>query len=133
MEKVLIIDDDPSVLAAMSRAMRGVEARVQLAATLAEAQASVRDEVPAVVICDYRMPDGDGLSFIERLQREHPGVRCLLHTGEALNRTGLWDYGVPVLLKPCPPEEVRQALLEQLEGFRQTRSASTKTNATHNH
>ena len=107
---ILVVDDDAFVLITLKRVTRDVPARMVFASNLKEAWAAVNAELPELVIADYRLPDGDGLGFIEKLQARHPGLKCVLHTGEAVSRTAV-GLDIPVLGKPCPPETLRELIL----------------------
>src|SRR5207302_892755 len=100
---ILVVDDDAAVLTTLRRATRDLPARMVFAATLKEAWAAVNAEVPELIIADYRLPDGDGLGFLEKVQVKWPKVKAVLHTGEAVSRTAV-GLDIPVLGKPCPPE-----------------------------
>src|SRR5205823_8907250 len=92
---ILVVDDDAFVLITLKRVTRDVPARMVFASNLKEAWAAVNAELPELVIADYRLPDGDGLGFIEKLQARHPGLKCVLHTGEAVSRTAV-GLDIPV-------------------------------------
>ena len=68
--------------------------------SFAEGMAVLAREEPAMVIADYRLGDGDGLTLLEHVRRKNPRIRCFLHTGEALSRTSL-GLDFTVLAKPC--------------------------------
>ncbi len=106
---ILIVDDDPHVLAVFRRLTRRLPGTFRFAMSVEEAQAAVDVELPDVIICDYRLPGVDGLTFLERVRERWPDVRCVLHTGEALFRTH-FPLDVPILAKPCPPEELESFL-----------------------
>jgi DNA-binding NtrC family response regulator len=116
---VLIVDDDPSILAVLRRITSSLPARVRFAVTFAEAWQAVQDEPPHILVADYRLPDGDGLSLVERVLARWPNTRCVLHTGEAVTRTSI-GLDIPVLAKPCPPETVRDLISEQLADLDRT-------------
>ena len=81
--RVLLVDDDPGVLAALQRLLRrgGVE-------THAESDGLSALEVlesfhPDVVISDHRMPGIDGVEFLTRVKARMPQAQRILLTGEA--------------------------------------------------
>jgi DNA-binding NtrC family response regulator len=121
---VLIVDDDPLILAAFRRVTRDLAVRMRFAATSQEAWAAVNAEVPEVIIADYRLPDGDGLTFLEKVQTQWPEVKCVLHTGEAVNRTAV-GLDIPVLAKPCPPETLRELISSVIEDLKAERARKT--------
>src|SRR5688572_18385024 len=83
---LLVVDDDPQVLSAFRRITRDMPLMVRFARTAEEAWQLVEAEQPQLVICDYRLPGLDGVTFLERLHEKWPLVRRILYTGEAVNR-----------------------------------------------
>ncbi|MFZ5468651.1 MAG: response regulator [Myxococcota bacterium] len=116
---LLLVDDEPRELSALQRTVAHMEATVRAAASAEEAKRLIRQERPDVVLADYFMEPVDGLDLLLWVQREHPGVTCVLHTGRTDLRT---RYGadIPVLGKPCAPEVLRD-LLTQLFAQRSAR------------
>ena len=126
---ILTVDDDPGVSRAVARDLRrryGEEYRIVRAesgdaALDALRQMKLRGDLVAVMLADYRMPQMNGIEFLEQAMDIYPGARRALLTAyadtdaaiEAINVVDL-DY---YLLKPWdPPEEklypVVDALLE---------------------
>ncbi len=119
---VLVVDDDPLILASFRRITRDLPARMRFASTIEEAWNLVLAEVPAVIISDYRLPDGDGLSFLEKVHARFPAVKRILHTGEAVMRVDLGvGADVPVLGKPCPPETLEELMVTILNDLGRTK------------
>jgi CheY-like chemotaxis protein len=63
---ILVVDDDSLIRYALRDALTGDGYRVLEAETAAEAVAKSRDGVDLVLL-DYRLPDGDGLSVLKRI------------------------------------------------------------------
>jgi DNA-binding NarL/FixJ family response regulator len=76
----LFVDQDPLWLAAMRRASRGLPGPKHYARSAEEALGLIEEHSPSVVVCCYGLPEGDGLSLLERVREEYPGVGCVLHT-----------------------------------------------------
>src|SRR5580658_384897 len=126
---VLTVDDDPAVSRAVARDLRRrygdqyriVRAESADAALEALREMKLRGDLVAVILADYRMPQMNGIEFLEAAMDIYPGARRALLTAyadtqaaiEAINVVDL-DY---YLLKPWdPPDEklypVVDALLE---------------------
>jgi DNA-binding response OmpR family regulator len=82
MKTVLVVDDEPSVLFALSEALgdrrRGV--RVVTAANGIEAVAVLESEPVDLVLTDLRMPDMDGFELLAFLRRSHAELPVILMT-----------------------------------------------------
>lgn len=124
---MVLVDDDPPVLAAIERDMRsrfGGDFLIVGASSGRQAVDLVRDlkrrdtEV-ALFLVDQRMPDMTGLEFLEEVEGLFPEARKVLLTAysdtsvaiQGINRTGLDQY----LIKPWhPPEEKLYPVLDDL-------------------
>src|SRR3984885_9074103 len=115
---IITVDDDPGVSRAVARDLRrryGEQHRIVRAesgdsALDALRQMKLRGDSVAVILADYRMPQMNGIDFLEHAMDIYPGARRVLLTAyadtdaaiEAINVVDLDHY----LLKPWdPPEE----------------------------
>jgi len=80
--RVVLVDDHQmlSELLASALSERDEITVVGTARTGAEALSLVADLRPDVVVLDYELPDGDGVSIIEPIRRASPGSRVLMLT-----------------------------------------------------
>ncbi len=126
---ILTVDDDPGVSRAVARDLRrryGERNRIVRAESGADAlealrQMKLRGDLVALILADYRMPEMNGIEFLERAMDIYPGARRVLltayaDTGAAIDAINVVDLD-HYLLKPWdPPEEklypVVDALLE---------------------
>lgn len=121
-EQVLFVDDEPHLLEAIQRTLRKRVA-MHTASSAAEGLKILRDQGPfALVISDMRMPEINGAQFLGRVKEASPdSVRMILSgqadfeaTIAAVNEGHIFRF----LSKPCPPDQ----LLEAIEsGFQQYR------------
>jgi DNA-binding NarL/FixJ family response regulator len=80
---VLIVDDHSMVAESFRRALAledDLEV-VAVAATVAEARVAASTHRPDVVLMDYALPDGDGVSTAAALRQELPATKVILVTG----------------------------------------------------
>lgn len=115
---ILIVDDDDVFRSRLARAFeeRGYEVRASgdVGAALAEAE---RDS-PELAVVDLRLPEGSGLTVLQRLLALDPGTKVVVLTGygsvttavEAI-RLGAVDY----LQKPAHAADIIQALERKAE------------------
>ncbi|RBY87831.1 FAD-dependent oxidoreductase [Blastococcus sp. TF02A-30] len=115
---LLSVDDDPGVSRAVARDLRrryGGEFRVLRAASAAEGLEALRElklrgDPVAVVLADYRMPEMNGIDFLEMAMDLFPRARRALLTAYADTEAAISAINVvdvdAYLLKPWdPPEE----------------------------
>src|SRR6185312_6737805 len=69
---VLVVDDDLATREAVADMLKGMGARVQMAASATEALTAVREFRPKVLLCDIAMPGEDGYTFIRKLRTFGP-------------------------------------------------------------
>jgi CheY-like chemotaxis protein len=65
--KLLLVDDNPMVLAMLQQALSSL-ATVTPATDAADALLKAVDDVPDLLVCDYRMPGMDGRQLVEKLK-----------------------------------------------------------------
>jgi two-component system alkaline phosphatase synthesis response regulator PhoP len=75
--RVLVVDDDPSFLRAVTLALQG-EFAVETVGTVNEAIARLSGT--DVVVCDYRMQSGDGIELLRHIREWNVAVNAVLVT-----------------------------------------------------
>lgn len=87
MQTVLLVEDDHKVSSVYVRALQELNATVLIAGTVSEALGIIGAcQNTSVVITDYRLPDGDGLSLIQKIREirtEREWMQFILITGHA--------------------------------------------------
>jgi EAL domain-containing protein (putative c-di-GMP-specific phosphodiesterase class I) len=79
--RVLVVDDEPKLLGAYHRILRGAGYEVVAASDGLDAQAILEQERFDVIISDIRMPGLDGFELLRKAGRTHPDVPVILVTG----------------------------------------------------
>ena len=88
-KKVLIVDDDPDVLAAVTAALKDTEATLETAADGNAAVSKAEAFAPDLVILDIMLPGKSGFLVLEKLRQGKPrgqGPRVIMITGNAGKR-----------------------------------------------
>jgi len=80
--KVMVIDDDASVLRLIDTALRDEGYEVITGQTVAWAQQSLRETPVDLCIIDLDLPDGSGLTLVKAL-RDQTGVGIIILTGRS--------------------------------------------------
>jgi len=116
---ILVIDDEPSVVRALTGLLRRDGYRVGTASNGQHALIQIQERHYDVILCDLHMPDLDGPAFYAILARQYPALHQRVifltgNTGEA-NRTFLTQCGRPWLRKPCPIATIRRAIQQVLQ------------------
>ncbi|WP_030848563.1 FAD-dependent oxidoreductase [Streptomyces sp. NRRL F-4474] len=124
---ILTVDDDPGVSRAVARDLRRhygagyriVRAESGESALEALRELKLRGDLVAVILADYRMPQMNGIEFLEQALNVYPGARRVLltayaDTGAAIDAINVVDLD-HYLLKPWdPPEEKLYPVVDDL-------------------
>jgi CheY-like chemotaxis protein len=83
---VAIVDDDPAILAALSRALKMENYKVELHGDGTSALRAFQTSAPDAIVLDLQLPDVDGLEICRRLRRAGDNVPILMLTArDAVN------------------------------------------------
>ncbi len=111
---MLVVDDEPLVLRAVSRMVETLGYTPRLASSGAEALASVRAAPPDVILTDLHLGDITGIELMAAVRKELPDAVIIVMTGRATIssaveaiRKGAYDY----LVKPFEDLDTLHAAL----------------------
>ncbi len=76
---ILVVDDEPLIRYALNDRLTSDGYRVVEAETAAQALSRSREGVDLVLL-DYKLPDGDGLSVLRKIKEDHPETLVILLT-----------------------------------------------------
>jgi len=118
---ILLVDDEPHVLSALTRVLRR-HFRVTSASGGREGLSYMQTETFAAIVSDMRMPEMDGATFLSRAKDLDPQAIRLMLTGEAdlgaaasaVNQGEIFRF----LRKPCTPDVVEAELNAAVERHR---------------
>ena len=110
---VFVIDNDPSVRAALEDLIGSVDLAVRLFASPQEFLASKRPEAPGCLVLDVRLPGMSGLTFQKELAGMGVALPVIFITGHGDVRMGVRAMkagAVDFLIKPFRDEELLDAI-----------------------
>jgi two-component system, NtrC family, response regulator len=96
---ILIIDDEDKIRSLLSRIITLEGFIVKEAATIKQAIKLLEKEIIDVVLCDVKLPDGNGVHFVTEIKSKYPLVEVILLTaygnipdGIQAMKNGAFDY-----------------------------------------
>ncbi len=122
--RLLLVDDEPNVLRALERQLRGIARgdgpayRVESCADPRQALDRAGEEPFDLVLSDYRMPEMDGVAFLRAFRHLQPDAARLILSGQtdfaglvgAINEAGILRF----LAKPWEEAELVFAIERSL-------------------
>ena len=118
MDKVLIVDDDPSMRYSLTRMLEGQGLKVTPAKNGAEAISQFFADSPDLVVMDIKMPGQSGLDVLRQIKEKDPKALVILMTAFGTTETaieamkfGAFDY----ILKPFDIPKMRILVEQALE------------------
>lgn len=130
--KVLIVDDEEKLRNLLARLLKLEGYSTLEAGTLKAALKLVEMEEPDIILCDVKLPDGNGVDFISEVKKHHPIIEIILLTaygnipdGIRAMKNGAFDYitkgddndkVIPLLAKAAEKVKLQKRVL-QLENM----------------
>ncbi len=87
MAKILVIDDEPTVLESIEQVLQTAGHKITSAGSGSDAIRSFRADPPDLVITDIFMPDPDGLQLIVYFHKFFPDLPIIAITGNPRGNT----------------------------------------------
>lgn len=134
MEKILIIDDNNDICLLLERFLSKQGYKTASVQRGDDGLTLLRKETFELVICDFKLPDIDGLEMLRRIKVMHPTTAVIIITGYSDVRMavqtvkhGAYDY----VTKPLYPDEIlytiKAALERRIQSLNQTKEAAVTT------
>lgn len=116
--RILVVDDDPSLLRLLSLRLEGEGHEVSTASDGEQALRNLQDASFDLVLSDLRMPGMDGMTLFDEIVRKHAGIPVIIMTAhgsinEAVTATQSGVHGF--LTKPIDHEQLRSTIESALE------------------
>ena len=115
MKRILIVDDEPSILLGICHALRGRRHEWEpiLALDTEEACARMAGGDISVLICDLAMPGGGGEVVLRHARDNYPHIPRIVLSGKMMDITYA-KMAIPLahrfLEKPCPAETLQATI-----------------------
>ena len=97
--KILLIDDEEKLRSLLARLLRLEGFTISEAPTLKAAWKVIETDEPDVILCDVKLPDGNGVDFIAQVKQKHLPTEIILLTaygnipdGIQAMKNGAFDY-----------------------------------------
>lgn len=97
--KILIIDDEEKLRSLLARLLKLEGYAISEAGNLKAAKKAIETDEPDVILCDVKLPDGNGVDFIAEIKKKHPFLEIILLTaygnipdGIQAMKNGAFDY-----------------------------------------
>lgn len=81
MAKILVIDDDPSILTMLKKMLEREGYEVDIACNGSEGLDKIEDSPPDLLITDIVMPEKEGMELIFHLRRKKPELKIIAISG----------------------------------------------------
>jgi DNA-binding response OmpR family regulator len=107
-KRILLVEDEPEISDFLTTALRGSGYAVDAARTAAEAWACLDAHRYALVIADWRLPDGDGTLILDWAIDQ--GIVTRLMSGYLFRMPGGRAERHETLMKPLRPSEIVAAV-----------------------
>jgi FixJ family two-component response regulator len=121
---VFVVDDDPSMRRALESLLRSVGHEVRLFSSAPEFMQSVRDDAPACILLDVRLPGMSGLAFQQELTKSGVALPIIFITGHGdvpMSVRAMKAGAVEFLTKPFDDQVLLDAVHAALERDRARR------------
>jgi diguanylate cyclase (GGDEF)-like protein/PAS domain S-box-containing protein len=113
---LLLVDDEPNILSALKRQLRGTGLRILTAPGGKEGLALLESEAIDVIVSDQRMPGMTGVEFLRAVKNSHPDTVRIVLSGftelqsvtDAVNEGAIYKF----LTKPWDDTQLREHIQE---------------------
>jgi len=116
--KIVVVDDEPTIVLMCRRVLESQGHTVHGFTNVHAALSQLETEAADLLVVDYKMPELNGLEFVQRAWALRPGLRVVMITAhgtrEVMGRAS--DSGVQsIVLKPFTPTELAKGVAAAVE------------------
>lgn len=116
---IIVVDDEPAIVRMCVQVLESKGHAVHGFTRADEALAKLGEAAADLVVVDYKMPELNGLEFIQRAWALRPGLRVVMITAhgtreimQQANEAGVQT----IVLKPFTPSELADGVAAAIEG-----------------
>lgn len=118
---ILLVDDEPEILASLKRTLRKQGYAIYAAISGMEGLAILQKQNISLVVSDYKMPGMSGVEFLNKVKSKWPDIMRIMLTGqydirvakEAVNEGEIYRF----LIKPCDNLEIKAIINQALKQY----------------
>ena len=119
--RILLVDDDPLVLASLKRTLHGEPLVIDTALSAEEALDTMRQQSFKVIVSDERMAGMQGAEFLATVRRLYPATLRMVLTGYATMELAMKAVNegeiCRLFMKPWDGEQLREAIRSAIERY----------------
>jgi two-component system OmpR family response regulator len=111
--KVLIVDDELDICYLLSGILKQKNFRTGFVNSLSDAEIALKNDTPALIFLDNRLPDGFGLDFIPFVKKNYPQLKIVMISAHdsAADRKRAYDGGADLFIgKPLNRDQINDAI-----------------------
>ncbi len=118
--KILIVDDEESILNALQRSLASLASNITCATNGAEALEKMKIDTPDILITDLRMPVMGGIELLNKTSAAYPSIQTIVITGHgtiddavAAMKKGAYDF----ITKPFKKQQIYSVIKRASENI----------------
>jgi DNA-binding NtrC family response regulator len=115
---IVVVDDEPSIVLMCRRVLESQGHAVHGFTSVPQALAHLQAEAADLLVVDYKMPELNGIEFVQRAWVLRPGLRVVMITAHGTREVmgKATESGVQsIVLKPFTPSELAKGVADAVE------------------
>jgi two-component system, OmpR family, response regulator len=111
--KVLIVDDELDICYLLSGILKQKNFKTGFVNSLSDAEIALKNDTPALLFLDNRLPDGFGLDFIPYVKKNYPHMKIVMISAHdsSSDRKRAYDGGADLFIgKPLNRDQINDAI-----------------------